>query len=105
MRLVLFQFLAFSLVACSLANCIILQTVTLQIVILYLTCGLCFFLQQWVVRYGLIILGTDLVLKEFPRVRAHLAGLTLDDVSSRVLIFMLLHAFSLEFLSFNLVPF
>ena len=36
--------------------------------------------------------------------RAHLAGLTLDEVSSRVLIFILLHAFSLEFLSSNLVP-
>ena len=104
MRLVLFPFFAFSLIACSLANCIILQTVTLQTVILYLICGLCFFLQRWVVRYGLIILGINLVLKEFPRVKAHLATLTSDEVSSRVLIFTLLHAFSLEFLSFNFVP-
>ena len=38
------------------------------------------------VRYGLITLGIDLILKEFPRVRAHLARLTSDEVSLRVLV-------------------
>ena len=37
--------------------------------------------------YGLITLGIDLVLKDFPRVRAHFAGLTSDEESSRVLYF------------------
>ena len=79
LRLVIFSSFALSLVACSLANCVNLKTV-----ILHLTCGLCFFLQWWVVRYGLITLGTDLVLKDFPQVRAHLVGLTSDEVSLRV---------------------
>lgn len=81
LRLVLLPFLAFSFVACSLAKCIILQTVSL-----HLTCGLRFFLQWWVVRYGLITPSTDLVLKEFPRVRAHLARSTSNEVILRVLI-------------------
>ena len=68
---------------CYLENCH-LAFVVLQTVILYLTCGLCFFLQQWVVRYGLITPGTNLVLKDFPQVRAHLVGLTSDEVSLRV---------------------
>ena len=49
----------------------------------------------WVVMYGHINPGTDLVLKDFPRVRAHLPGLTSDEVSSRVLVF---HTFSCIFL-------
>ena len=103
LRLVLFPFLAFSFVACSLANCIILQTVILQTAIVHLTYGLCFFLQQWVVRYGLITLGTNLILKEFPWVKAYHVGLTLDEVNSRVLIFMFLHACPLGSPSSNLV--
>ena len=98
LRLVLFPFLAFSLVACSLANCIILWTI-----VLHLTYGTCFILQRWVVRYGLITPGTDLILKEFPWVRAHIAELTLNEVSSRALIFMFLHAFPLGFPYSNLV--
>jgi len=62
-----------------------------------------FLLQWWVVRYGLLTLCTDLNLTEFPRVRAHLVWLTLDEVSLRVLAFMLLHAFPLGYSSFNLV--
>ena len=61
LRLVLFPFLEFSFVACSHANCIILQNF-----VLHLTCGWCFFLQRWVVRYGLITSGTDLSLRKFP---------------------------------------
>ena len=38
------------------------------------------------VRYGLITLGTDLVLRDFHQVRAHLAGLTSDEVNLRVLV-------------------
>ena len=57
----------------------------------------------WVVMYGHINPGTDLVLKDFPRVRAHLAGLTFDEVSSRVLVFHTFHAFPLEYPSSNLV--
>ena len=53
-------------------------------------------LQRWVVRYGLITLGTDLVLREFPQVKAHLARLTSDVVSLRVLV---VHAFPLEYSS------
>ena len=82
LRLVLFPFLVFLFVACSLVNCIILQTV-----ILHLACGLCFFLQRWVVRYGLITPGTNLSLKEFPQVKAHHIGLTSDEVGLRVLVF------------------
>ena len=67
--------------------------------ILYLTYGLCFFLQWQVVRYGLITPGTDLILREFPRVRAHLVGLTSDEVS----LFIILHAFPLGYFSSNLV--
>ena len=58
-------------------------------------------LQRWVVRYDLITSGTDLILKEFPRVKAHLARLTSDEVSSRVLIFMFVHAFPLGSSSSN----
>ena len=43
-------------------------------------------LQRWVVRYGLITPGTNLVLREFPQVRAHLTRFTLDEVSLRVLV-------------------
>ena len=35
--------------------------------------------------------------------RAHLVGLTLDEVSLRVLVFMLLHVFPLGYFSSNLV--
>ena len=88
--LVLFPFLVFPFVACSLVNCVILQ-----IVILHLTCGLCFLLQQWIVRYGVITLSNNLCLREFPQVRAYHAGLTSDEVSLWVPIFMLFHAFPL----------
>ena len=43
-------------------------------------------LHQWVVRYGLITPGTNLVLREFPQVKAHLARLTSVEVSLRVLV-------------------
>ena len=38
------------------------------------------------VRYGLITPGIDLVLRDFHQVRAHLEGLTSDEVNLRVLI-------------------
>ena len=89
--LVLFPSLVFSFVACSLANC----------TILYLTDDLCFLLQWWIVRYGLITQSTNLNMREFPRVRALLAGLTSKKV--RVLVFMILHAFPLRYSSSSLV--
>ena len=61
LRLVLFPFLEFSFVACSHAECIIFENF-----VLHLTYDLCFFLQRWVVSYGLITSGTDLSLREFP---------------------------------------
>ena len=91
LMLVLFPSLVFSFVACSLANC----------TILYLTGGLCFLLQWWIVRYGLITQSTNLNMREFPRGRALLAGLTSKKV--RVLVFMILHAFPLRYSSSSLV--
>ena len=38
------------------------------------------------VRYALITPSTDLVLREFHQVRAHLARLTSDEVNLRVLV-------------------
>ena len=90
--LVLFPSLVFSFVACSLANC----------TILYLTGGLCFLLQWWIVRYGLITQSTNLNMREFPRVRVLLAGLTSKKV--RVLVFMILHAFPKFFMQSSWGP-
>ena len=55
LRLVIFSLFAFSLVAYSLTNCRLVSNLWLVL-----------FLQRWVVRYGLITPGTDLVLREFP---------------------------------------
>ena len=66
-----------------------MQTFILPIVVSNL--WLVLLLQWWVVRYGLIIPGTNLVLREFPQVKAHLARLTSDEVSLKVLV---VHAFS-----------
>ena len=60
-------------------------------------------LQRWVVRYGLITLGTDLVLREFPQVMAHLVRLTSNEVSFRVLVVHASYAFPLEYSSSNLM--
>ena len=38
------------------------------------------------IRYGLITPDIDLVLRDFHQVRAHLAGLTSDEVNLRVLV-------------------
>ena len=38
------------------------------------------------VRYGLITPGIDLVLRDFHQVRAHLVGLTSNEVNLRVLV-------------------
>jgi len=98
LRLALFPSLVFSFVACSIANCIILQMSSCKLyrfancTILLLTCGLCFLLQWWIVRYGLITSSINPNLREFLQVRAHLAGLTSDEVSLRVPVFMLLCA-------------
>ena len=91
---------------CSLWSCKLYHLASCHLAnraILYLTNGLCFLLQRWIGRYGLITLGIDLSLREFPRARAHLAGLTSDKVSLRVLVFKLLHPFPLGYSSSNLV--
>ena len=51
----------------------------------------------------LITLGTNLNLREFLRVKAPPWGLTSDEVSLRVPIFMLFHAYHLGYFSSNLV--
>ena len=43
------------------------------------------------VRYGFITLGTDLVLKDFHQVKAHLARMTSNEVN---LIVLVVHASS-----------
>ena len=60
-------------------------------------------LHRWVVRYGLITPGSNLNLRDFSQLRAHLIGFTSDEVSLRVPDFMLLHAFPLRYSSSNLV--
>ena len=96
----------YSLLSCKLyhlANCYLANYHHANCTILYLTCGLCFLLQRWIVRYRLITLGADLNLREFPQVRAHLTGLTSEEVSLKVPVFKLLHVFPLGYHSSNLV--
>ena len=100
LRLVPFLFVVFLFVACSLANRIALKTVILDLLSCIFHLGNCYLVSDlWlvllfcngrVVTYGLITLVTDLVLKDFCQVRAHLARLTSDEVILRILV---VHAF------------
>ena len=109
LRLVLFSF-ASLFVAYSFAKLYCLENCHLALVILHLpSCKLssCIqpvvcasFLQQWLVRYGLITLGTNLVLRDFHQVRARFARLTSDEVNSKVLVIHASSCITLRILSF-----